>query len=73
MQNTLYRTYKGRWCSSWLAQMPLEEPAYCVGIKDHKDAMRAFSYELTEGECQKVMILLHWHQPRLPTAIEPTN
>ena len=32
-----------------------------VGIKDHKDAMRF--YQLTEGECQKVMICHRHGQP----------
>ncbi len=37
-----------------------------VGIKDHKNAMRSFPYELTEGECQKVMIASALaNQPRL--------
>ena len=45
-----------------------------VGIKDHKDAMRSFPYELTEGECQKVMIAIALaNQPRLLIADEPTN
>ncbi len=45
-----------------------------MGIKDHKDAMRSFPYELTEGECQKVMIAIALaNQPRLLIADEPTN
>ena len=44
------------------------------GFKDHKDAMRSFPYELTEGECQKVMIAIALaNQPRLLIADEPTN
>ena len=45
-----------------------------VGIKDHKDAMRSFPYQLTEGECQKVMIAIALaNQPRLLIADEPTT
>ncbi|OON41188.1 peptide ABC transporter ATP-binding protein [Izhakiella australiensis] len=45
-----------------------------VGIKDHKDIMGSFPYELTEGECQKVMIAIALaNQPRLLIADEPTN
>ncbi len=44
------------------------------GIKDHKDIMRSFPYELTDGECQKVMIAIALaNQPRLLIADEPTN
>ncbi|WP_016587251.1 oligopeptide/dipeptide ABC transporter ATP-binding protein, partial [Yersinia pestis] len=45
-----------------------------VGIKDHKDIMHSYPYELTEGECQKVMIAIALaNQPRLLIADEPTN
>ncbi|WP_157723195.1 ATP-binding cassette domain-containing protein, partial [Salmonella enterica] len=45
-----------------------------VRIKDQKDAMRSFPYELTDGECQKVMIAIALaNQPRLLIADEPTN
>ncbi len=36
--------------------------------------MRSFPYQLTEGECQKVMIAIALaNQPRLLIADEPTN
>lgn len=36
--------------------------------------MRSYPYELTEGECQKVMIAIAIaNQPRLLIADEPTN
>ncbi|OBU46461.1 oligopeptide/dipeptide ABC transporter ATP-binding protein [Photobacterium damselae] len=45
-----------------------------VGIKDHKRVMRSYSYELTDGECQKVMIAMAIaNRPRLLIADEPTN
>ena len=49
-------TYKGRWWQrlGWRKRRAIEL-LHRVGIKDHKDAMRSFPYQLTEGECQKVM------------------
>ncbi|SMY32649.1 putative D,D-dipeptide transport ATP-binding protein DdpD [Photobacterium malacitanum] len=45
-----------------------------VGIKEHKRVMRSYPYELTDGECQKVMIAMAIaNQPRLLIADEPTN
>jgi len=45
-----------------------------VGIKEHKDIMRSYPFELTEGECQKVMIAIALaNQPKLLIADEPTN
>lgn len=44
----------------WLALL-LTLLLHRVGIKDHKDAMRSFPYELTDGECQKVMIAIVRH------------
>ncbi len=75
MQNIPARTYKGRWWQrfGWRKRRAIEL-LHRVGIKDHKDAMRSFPYELTEGECQKVMIAIALaNQPRLLIADEPTN
>ena len=45
-----------------------------VGIKEHKRIMRSYPYELTDGECQKVMIAMAIaNRPRLLIADEPTN
>ena len=57
MQNIPGWTYKGRWWQrfGWRKRRAIEL-LHRVGIKDHKDAMRSFPYELTDGECQKVMI-----------------
>ncbi|MBX9444245.1 putrescine export ABC transporter ATP-binding protein SapD [Dickeya chrysanthemi] len=68
-------TYKGRWWQrfNWRKRRAIEL-LHRVGIKDHKDVMRSFPYELTEGECQKVMIAIALaNQPRLLIADEPTN
>lgn len=75
MQNIPAWTYKGRWWQrfGWRKRRAIEL-LHRVGIKDHKDAMRSFPYELTEGECQKVMIAIALaNQPRLLIADEPTN
>ena len=45
-----------------------------VGIKDHKEILKSYPFELTEGECQKVMIAIALaNQPKLLIADEPTN
>ena len=75
MQNIPAWTYKGRWWQrfGWRKRRAIEL-LHRVGIKDHKDAMRSFPYELTEGECQKVMIAIALaNQPRLLIADEPTT
>ncbi len=69
-------TFKGRWYRSfwfWRKKRAIEL-LHRVGIKDHKDIMRSFPYELTEGECQKAMIAIALAtKPRLLIADEPTN
>lgn len=68
-------TWKGRWYRRfrWRHARAIEL-LHRVGIKDHKDIMRSYPYELTEGECQKVMIAIALaNQPRLLIADEPTN
>jgi cationic peptide transport system ATP-binding protein len=68
-------TYKGRWYQRWKWRKKRAiELLHRVGIKDHKDIMASYPYELTEGECQKVMIAIALaNQPRLLIADEPTN
>ncbi|MCV5245886.1 ATP-binding cassette domain-containing protein, partial [Escherichia coli] len=42
--------------------------------KDHKRLMGSYPYELTDGECQKVMIAMAIAtKPKLLIADEPTN
>ncbi|SFN92996.1 putrescine export ABC transporter ATP-binding protein SapD [Xenorhabdus japonica] len=68
-------TYKGRWWQrlNWRKRRAIEL-LHRVGIKDHYDIMLSYPYELTEGECQKVMIAIALaNQPRLLIADEPTN
>ena len=68
-------TYKGRWYQRfrWRHARAIEL-LHRVGIKDHQDVMHSYPYELTEGECQKVMIAIALaNQPRLLIADEPTN
>lgn len=68
-------TFKGRWWQrlNWRKRRATEL-LHRVGVKDHKDMMRSFPCELTEGECQKVMIAIALaNQPRLLIADEPTN
>jgi cationic peptide transport system ATP-binding protein len=45
-----------------------------VGIKDHNRILKSYPYELTDGECQKVMIAMAIAaKPKLLIADEPTN
>ena len=60
-------TYKGRWWQrlGWRKRRAIELLDR-VGIIVHKVAMRSFPYQLTEGECQKLMIAIALaNQPRL--------
>ncbi|WP_392566545.1 ATP-binding cassette domain-containing protein [Utexia brackfieldae] len=69
------RTFKGRWWQRlfWRKNRAIEL-LHRVGIKQHQDIMTSYPYELTEGECQKVMIAIALaNQPKLLIADEPTN
>ena len=45
-----------------------------VGIKDPESIMDSYAWELSEGECQKIMIAMAVaNQPKLLIADEPTN
>ena len=75
IQNIPGWTYKGHWWRrfGWRTRRAIEL-LHRVGIKDHQDIMNSYPYELTEGECQKVMIAIALaNQPRLLIADEPTN
>lgn len=75
IQNIPRWTYKGRWWRrfGWRKRRATEL-LHRVGIKNHQEIMNCFPYELTDGECQKVMIAIALaNQPRLLIADEPTN
>lgn len=68
-------TYKGKWWQrfNWRKKRAIEL-LHRVGIKDHQDILSSYAYEITEGECQKIMIAIALaHQPKLLVADEPTN
>ncbi|WP_294612615.1 oligopeptide/dipeptide ABC transporter ATP-binding protein [uncultured Gilliamella sp.] len=69
------RTFKGHWWQRlfWRKNRAIEL-LHRVGIKDHKEILKSYPFELTEGECQKVMIAIALaNQPKLLIADEPTN
>ncbi|KES17758.1 putrescine export ABC transporter ATP-binding protein SapD [Gilliamella apicola] len=69
------RTFKGHWWQRlfWRKNRAVEL-LHRVGIKDHKEILKSYPFELTEGECQKVMIAIALaNQPKLLIADEPTN
>lgn len=68
-------SFSGSWWQrlSWRKQQSIAL-LHKVGIKDHKRVMKSYPYELTDGECQKVMIAMAIaNRPRLLIADEPTN
>ncbi|WP_109079292.1 oligopeptide/dipeptide ABC transporter ATP-binding protein [Aggregatibacter kilianii] len=69
-------TFKGHWWQrllNWKKRRAIEL-LHRVGIKEHKDIMRSYPHELTEGEGQKVMVAIAVaNQPRLLIADEPAN
>ncbi|XKM14082.1 ATP-binding cassette domain-containing protein [Orbaceae bacterium ac157xtp] len=69
-------TFKGRFWQRlffWRKNRAIEL-LHRVGIKDHKSVMSSYPHELTEGECQKIMIAMALAtQPKLLIADEPTN
>ncbi|MBI0029386.1 peptide ABC transporter ATP-binding protein [Gilliamella apicola] len=69
------RTFKGHWWQRffWRKNRAIEL-LHRVGIKDHKEILKSYPFELTEGECQKVMIAIALaNRPKLLIADEPTN
>ncbi|MCO6552234.1 MAG: ATP-binding cassette domain-containing protein [Gilliamella sp.] len=69
------RTFKGHWWQRlfWRKHRAIEL-LHRVGIKNHKEILKSYPFELTEGECQKVMIAIALaNQPKLLIADEPTN
>ncbi|WMY95019.1 MAG: ATP-binding cassette domain-containing protein [Arsenophonus sp.] len=68
-------TFKGTWWKrlNWRNRRAIEL-LHRVGFKNHHDIMNHYPYELTKGECQKVMIAIALaNQPKLLIADEPTN
>ena len=69
------RTFKGHWWQRffWRKNRAIEL-LHRVGIKDHREILKSYPFELTEGECQKVMIAIALaNRPKLLIADEPTN
>lgn len=56
------------------ARLTAQKWLHKVGIKNPQKVMSSYAWELSEGECQKVMIAMAVaNQPRLLIADEPTN
>ncbi len=69
------RTFQGKfWQRFHWRQKQAIALLHKVGIKDHKRILKSYSYELTDGECQKIMIAMALaNKPRLLIADDPTN
>lgn len=70
-----YHSFKGHWWQfyAWRKKR-IAELLHRVGIKNHKAILHAFPEDLSEGECQKIMIALALaNKPQLLIADEPTN
>lgn len=68
-------SYKGQWWKwfGWKKRKVIEL-LHRIGIKDHKDIMNSYPFEITEGEAQKVVVAMAViNQPRLLVADEPTH
>ncbi|MCE0492652.1 peptide ABC transporter ATP-binding protein [Vibrio salinus] len=69
------RAFNGAWWQrlAWRKKQAIAL-LHKVGIKDHSRVMDCYPYELTEGECQKVMIAMAIAaKPKILIADEPTN
>ncbi|ANO32665.1 oligopeptide/dipeptide ABC transporter ATP-binding protein [Vibrio breoganii] len=69
------RTFEGKWWQRWGWRKKTSIALlHKVGIKEHTRIMRSYPYELTDGECQKVMIAMAIAaKPKILIADEPTN
>ncbi|MEC4728360.1 ATP-binding cassette domain-containing protein [Shewanella sp. D64] len=62
------------WRRTKMRKQTAEKWLHKVGIKNTERVMSSYAWELSEGECQKVMIAMAVaNQPRLLIADEPTN
>ncbi len=68
-------SFKGRWWQYWKwRKIQAITLLHKVGIKDHRRLMNSYPYELTDGECQKIMIAMAIAtKPKVLIADEPTN
>ncbi|PJC88060.1 peptide ABC transporter ATP-binding protein [Vibrio sp. HA2012] len=69
------KSFEGRWWErlKWRKKQAVAL-LHKVGIKEHTRIMDSYPYELTDGECQKVMIAMAIAaKPRILIADEPTN
>ncbi|MGX9415938.1 peptide ABC transporter ATP-binding protein [Vibrio sp. WJH972] len=69
------RAFEGRWWQrfTWRKKQAIAL-LHKVGIKEHSRVLSSYPYELTVGECQKVMIAMAIAaKPKLLIADEPTN
>ncbi|WP_162046608.1 oligopeptide/dipeptide ABC transporter ATP-binding protein [Vibrio taketomensis] len=69
------RAFEGKWWQRfhWRRKQAIAL-LHKVGIKNHRQIMSSYPYELTDGECQKVMIAMAIAaKPKLLIADEPTN
>jgi cationic peptide transport system ATP-binding protein len=69
------KTFQGKWWQrfGWRKKQAIAL-LHKVSIKDHKRVMNSYAYELTDGECQKVMIAMAIAaKPKILIADEPTN
>ena len=69
------KSFEGRWWErlKWRKKQAIAL-LHKVGIKEHTRVMNSYPYELTDGECQKVMIAMAIAaKPKLLIADEPTN
>ncbi|MFW7526058.1 oligopeptide/dipeptide ABC transporter ATP-binding protein [Vibrio ostreicida] len=69
------RSFQGKWWQRY--KWPRKQAIallHKVGIKNHERIMSSYPYELTDGECQKIMIAMAIAaKPKLLIADEPTN
>lgn len=70
-----YKNFKGSlWQLLFWKKKRVVELLHRVGIKEHQDILHSYPDELSEGECQKIMIALALaKKPKLLIADEPTN
>ncbi|WP_086984064.1 peptide ABC transporter ATP-binding protein [Vibrio aphrogenes] len=67
--------FEGKWWQRWhWRHKSAKALLHKVGIKDHRQVMNCYPYELTDGQCQKIMIAMAIaSKPKLLIADEPTN